>query len=245
MGDFGDDALRGEFEEEDPMLKGKKTPGNIAHEYIADVDCGFPKDSVHHSVRCSCLASDIKNAVAEAVKEAHDKMDALLNHCPDAECDKCAEIICPHKDFMHFHHDGCPSCGGAFDDMKPLVSEEAPTFKGKLPPDFKMKPGTVEFISDRRERARKVVEQLNDLPEKSRHLYYSYMVTLVDQLIEAVVAGERERAAQIVREAITADCCKRFEPCEKYDCSYLRVIVGKIMTAPPLVPEDAGGKEMT
>jgi hypothetical protein len=38
------------------------------------------------------------------------QVNALLNHCPDAECDTCATIICPHKDRMHFHHDGCPSC---------------------------------------------------------------------------------------------------------------------------------------
>lgn len=37
-------------------------------------------------------------------------IDALLNHCNDGECHRCAEIICDHKDKMHFHHDGCPSC---------------------------------------------------------------------------------------------------------------------------------------
>lgn len=39
-----------------------------------------------------------------------EQINALLNHCPDAECSVCAEIICPHKDIFHFHHDGCPSC---------------------------------------------------------------------------------------------------------------------------------------
>lgn len=38
------------------------------------------------------------------------KMDQLLQHCSDGECYVCAYIICPHKDTMHFHHDGCPSC---------------------------------------------------------------------------------------------------------------------------------------
>lgn len=37
-------------------------------------------------------------------------VDALLNHCPDMECAECGVIMCPHKDPMHFHHDGCPSC---------------------------------------------------------------------------------------------------------------------------------------
>jgi len=38
--------------------------------------------------------------------------DALLNHCDkdNGECGECGRIICPHKDPMHFHHDGCPSC---------------------------------------------------------------------------------------------------------------------------------------
>ena len=38
------------------------------------------------------------------------KLDAMLEHCADAECTTCATIICPHQDAMHFHHDGCPSC---------------------------------------------------------------------------------------------------------------------------------------
>ncbi len=38
------------------------------------------------------------------------KLDALLNHCDDGECATCAQIICPHGDGMHFHHDGCPTC---------------------------------------------------------------------------------------------------------------------------------------
>lgn len=40
-------------------------------------------------------------------------LDAMLKHCPDAECTECGEAICPHGDGMHFHHDGCPSCAAA------------------------------------------------------------------------------------------------------------------------------------
>lgn len=40
----------------------------------------------------------------------HEKLDALLVHCSDGECMTCGEIICDHKDPMHFNHDGCPSC---------------------------------------------------------------------------------------------------------------------------------------
>lgn len=36
--------------------------------------------------------------------------DALLAECEDAECLACAFLICPHRDLLHFHHDGCPSC---------------------------------------------------------------------------------------------------------------------------------------
>lgn len=48
--------------------------------------------------------------LAAAEGESERKLDALLAHCPEGECPTCAEIICPHKDTLHFHHDGCPSC---------------------------------------------------------------------------------------------------------------------------------------
>jgi hypothetical protein len=36
-----------------------------------------------------------------------------LSHCDKegGECSVCSRIICPQQDPMHFHHDGCPSCG--------------------------------------------------------------------------------------------------------------------------------------
>lgn len=39
--------------------------------------------------------------------------DALLNHCikDNGECMTCSTIVCPHKEPLHFHHDGCPACG--------------------------------------------------------------------------------------------------------------------------------------
>jgi hypothetical protein len=37
-------------------------------------------------------------------------VDALLKHCDEPECSECAKAVCPFKDEMHFHHDGCPSC---------------------------------------------------------------------------------------------------------------------------------------
>jgi len=44
-----------------------------------------------------------------------DQIIQLLDHCSDNECSICAQIICPHKHEFHFHHDGCPACGGMLD----------------------------------------------------------------------------------------------------------------------------------
>lgn len=32
------------------------------------------------------------------------------DQCPDPECWQCALRDCPHRDPLHYHHDGCPSC---------------------------------------------------------------------------------------------------------------------------------------
>lgn len=55
------------------------------------------------------------------VDKLKQQLDALLGHCPDGECLVCGEIICPHGDSMHFHHDGCPSCAED-DDEDPICS---------------------------------------------------------------------------------------------------------------------------
>lgn len=39
-----------------------------------------------------------------------EEIDRILNLCPDMECYLCAVILCPYKEPMHFHHDGCPAC---------------------------------------------------------------------------------------------------------------------------------------
>lgn len=49
-------------------------------------------------------------ALRKQVADYERKLDALLAHCDDGECQICAQIICPHGGAMHFHHDGCPSC---------------------------------------------------------------------------------------------------------------------------------------
>lgn len=50
--------------------------------------------------------------VTTAIERMQTMVDALLNHCDKegGECSVCGTIVCPHKDSMHFHHDGCPSC---------------------------------------------------------------------------------------------------------------------------------------
>jgi DNA repair exonuclease SbcCD ATPase subunit len=55
------------------------------------------------------LAERVKALEADAELSTK-KMDALLAHCPDGECSVCAQIICPERHPMHFHHDGCPAC---------------------------------------------------------------------------------------------------------------------------------------
>lgn len=50
---------------------------------------------------------------AEATEEVMRRLgtiDKLLNHCPECECSKCAEIVCPFGEPLHLHHDGCPAC---------------------------------------------------------------------------------------------------------------------------------------
>jgi hypothetical protein len=34
----------------------------------------------------------------------------MLAQCSDQECLRCGELVCPHDEPLHFHHDGCPAC---------------------------------------------------------------------------------------------------------------------------------------
>jgi hypothetical protein len=56
--------------------------------------------------------SMIYTEVTTAIERMQTMVDALLNHCDKegGECSVCSAIVCPHKDILHFHHDGCPSC---------------------------------------------------------------------------------------------------------------------------------------
>ena len=41
------------------------------------------------------------------------QIEQFLEHCQIPECEWCGEIICPWREPLHFHHDGCPACAMA------------------------------------------------------------------------------------------------------------------------------------
>lgn len=50
----------------------------------------------------------IRQAMAmptEKLKKLHD-----VERCPESECLICGIILCPHREPLHCHHDGCPAC---------------------------------------------------------------------------------------------------------------------------------------
>lgn len=70
-------------------------------------------DAIPVMIKTALIENDIKIKEVEAERdEANRTIDHLLAHCKDCECEVCSKIVCPHKDEMHFHHDGCPSCVG-------------------------------------------------------------------------------------------------------------------------------------
>lgn len=60
---------------------------------------GKPIVDVHEALRCAKLDNP-----------PHEELDRILVLCPDGECYECGEIICPYREPLHFHHDGCPAC---------------------------------------------------------------------------------------------------------------------------------------
>jgi len=53
------------------------------------------------------------NGLRTAMGIKNRQIDQLLEHCPLPECERCAEIVCPFQEPLHFHHDGCPACAEA------------------------------------------------------------------------------------------------------------------------------------
>lgn len=63
-------------------------------------------------------AADVAAVLKSEQERLTTMVDQLLEHagkceCEGGECSRCGEIVCPHRDPMHFHHDGCPSCYAA------------------------------------------------------------------------------------------------------------------------------------
>lgn len=46
------------------------------------------------------------------IDDLRNQVNLLVNHCDkeNGECSVCSQIICPHHDPLHLHHDGCPAC---------------------------------------------------------------------------------------------------------------------------------------
>ena len=61
------------------------------------------------------LAIVVDKARVARTQDAWDLVTEVLQRCPYPECEKCAEIVCPTSNQLHFHHDGCPDC--SFDEM--------------------------------------------------------------------------------------------------------------------------------
>lgn len=55
---------------------------------------------------------DIHDRLKDALdnKASSKEVMDILNECDDPECIECGELICPSKEPLHFHHDGCPVC---------------------------------------------------------------------------------------------------------------------------------------
>jgi len=92
---------------------------------IEDDDCAQticrdiePEDAEYISACNPAAMAEVMELVdsqAAEIAVLHEKLDAMLAHtsdnkCEGPECSVCAEIICPEKSCMHFHHDGCPAC---------------------------------------------------------------------------------------------------------------------------------------
>jgi hypothetical protein len=56
----------------------------------------------------------VSRAEYEQMKADVVRLDKIINellaHCSIGECGVCSEIVCPYKEPLHFHHDGCPAC---------------------------------------------------------------------------------------------------------------------------------------
>lgn len=68
------------------------------------------RDLIEKLRNLSCELECELAALKAELAEARHMVEQLVEHCPDLECSRCGEIICPHHEPLHFHHDGCPAC---------------------------------------------------------------------------------------------------------------------------------------
>ena len=79
---------------------------------LKELDTQFRTGSNYTVRRIGGQAAAAIREQAKEIARLATMADALLAHCDkeNGECSVCGTIVCPHKDGMHFHHDGCPSC---------------------------------------------------------------------------------------------------------------------------------------
>ena len=68
------------------------------------------KETISNSMFIATFNPSVVIQLIKRLQKTEKMVDSLLQHCDDAECYTCGEIICPHNEPLHFHHDGCPAC---------------------------------------------------------------------------------------------------------------------------------------
>jgi hypothetical protein len=56
--------------------------------------------------------------IAALERRLEKMVEHMLNVCPDLECLTCGALVCPHAESLHFHHDGCPACWAAEQEIE-------------------------------------------------------------------------------------------------------------------------------
>lgn len=59
---------------------------------------------------------DYDDALSAMKSRLRSAQELLMNRVCDldgGECRECSQIVCPHGEPLHYHHDGCPACHGS------------------------------------------------------------------------------------------------------------------------------------
>lgn len=62
--------------------------------------------TIHHRL---CFKASPEGGNTPCICEP-DHVDGRPEDCPAGECMICAVTVCPQKEPLHYHHDGCPAC---------------------------------------------------------------------------------------------------------------------------------------